>query len=372
MSRASRWPAGSSVWALALALAVALTLGGGPMAHAADYGAANAHIADHHIIPRYAELAAAAAALESAMGELCGLPGAATLEAARRAFHDTMDGWMAVEHVRIGPMESGLSRQRLYFWPDFRGRGARQLSRLLAGGDEARIVDGRLAADSVAVQGLPALEQLLFDAAPADFGTAAAATFRCRLAAAIATNVAGITRAVHDGWTTGDPAFREVFVAPATVETHFLEPRQTTGELFQGLYESLKVVEQLKLRKPMGDDAKDADIRRFESWRSGRTGRNLAFNLAAMEALYTGGLARLLEDDAVGRALDERMGNAFAAARTAIDLLVGRLPEAARTPEGHVELELAATYVAVLIQLTGGELAPAIGLTTGFNSLDGD
>jgi len=353
-------------------LVLALVLAWTATAHAADYGAVNARIADGHIIPRYATLAASAATLESAVGDLCGAPDAATLEAARRAFHDTMDGWMAVEHVRIGPMESGLTRQRLYFWPDFRGRGARQLSALLASGDEARIVDGRLAADSVAVQGLPALEHLLSAGVPADFGTAAAATFRCRLAAAIGTNVAGITRAVHEGWTTGEPAFREVFVAPTAVETHFLEPRQTTGELFQGLYESLQRVEQLKLRKPMGDDVGDAKIRRFESWRSGRTARNLALNLAAMEALYADGLARLLDDDAVGRALDGRMKKAFAAARAAVDILAGRLPEAARTLKGHTELELAATYVAVLSRLTGAELAPAIGLSTGFNSLDGD
>ena len=357
-----------------LALALALPAWAAPAAGEIDYGALNARLADEHIIPRYAALADSAAALRGAVDSLCATPDAGSLATARRAFHDAMDRWMRVEHVRIGPMERDLNRQRLYFWPDFRGRGHRQLSGLLAAGDDARLAPERFGKGSVAIQGLPALERLLFAGTPGDFAEDGAPSFRCRLAAAIGANVAAVTRAVHEGWTAGEPSFRTVFVDPAAVETHFLEPRQTTAELFRGYYEQIRAIEQLKLRTPLGEDADDASRKRFESWRSARTGRNLRLNTEALRALYNEGFARLLrvDESTDDRWIDRRMDTAFTNLTTALEGVEGNLAAAAETPEGHKEVELVEAYVEVLARLVAVELAEALGFATGFNSLDGD
>lgn len=354
-------------WAAALALLLA-----GGTAPAADFEGFNARVADEHVIPRYQALAEAAAGLEESLDALCEEPGETALETARAAFHQVMDRWMAVEHIRIGPMERELRRQRLYFWPDFRGRGGRQLSQLLATEDRERLAPAALAEASVAVQGLPALERLLFDTDSEAFQGDDGPSFRCRSAAAIGRNVAAVTREVHRGWTTGDPPFRAVFVTPSQVETHFLEPRQTAGELFQGFYESLKALEQLKLGKALGSTADTSRPKAFESWRSGRPGRNLRLNLEAMRTLHADHFARLPDGTAPRRDIDERIQTTFEAALLALSEVEGRMTSLATQPDGHKELLLVASYVEVLARLVGVDLAQALGFSTGFNSLDGD
>ena len=50
---------------------------------------------------------------------------------------------------------------RIQFWPDFRNKTGKQLSRVLAAKDRAALDEETFSRTSIAVQGLPALERLL-------------------------------------------------------------------------------------------------------------------------------------------------------------------------------------------------------------------
>ena len=69
--------------------------------------------------------------------------------------------------------------ERFAFFPDVHGTGARQIRGFLVSQDEALLKPGALAGQSAAVQGLPALESLLFSGKAALIQPAPPEPFRC-------------------------------------------------------------------------------------------------------------------------------------------------------------------------------------------------
>ena len=162
-------PGRRPVWrtiVLGAALAVAAANGAGAEESDRDpaYRRLNESFVERHVLPRYAQLADAAAALDAAGSRFCEAPATAAIDEVRSAFHAAADAWHGVEHLRFGPMESRLRAERLAFWPDPRNATGRQLGELLAGRDPAGLTPEGFLRASAAVQGLPAMEWLLFDA----------------------------------------------------------------------------------------------------------------------------------------------------------------------------------------------------------------
>ena len=113
--------------------------------------------------PPMAALQEATGELGPALGDLCAVPTASTSDRpCAHAFAATIDAWAGVDFLRFGPMAQEGRYERFAFFPDVHGTGARQLRRFLAPQDEALLKPGALAGQSAAVQGLPALESLLF------------------------------------------------------------------------------------------------------------------------------------------------------------------------------------------------------------------
>ncbi|MGE0724976.1 MAG: imelysin family protein, partial [Alphaproteobacteria bacterium] len=108
-------------WMAAVVLALALA----PGARAATiddgvYRRLNQALVDGHIVPRYRALADATEGLDRAARAHCAAPSAAHLVALRKAYHEGVDSWQAIQHVRFGPVEYLSRAQRFAFWPDNR------------------------------------------------------------------------------------------------------------------------------------------------------------------------------------------------------------------------------------------------------------
>ena len=108
--------------------------------------------------------------------------------------------------------------------------------------------------------------------------------------------------------------------------------------------------------------------RRAEAWRSGLSRAAIGENLAAVATVYRLGLRPRLGDAALGREIEA----AFAAAHTALDALAMPLPAAVADPAARAQVEALRAAVSQLKALVSQRLAPALGLSLGFNSLDGD
>lgn len=335
-------------------------------AAAVTLGELNGRVVDDHLIPRYQQLAAASTALAERSDALCAAPDAAGLAATRAAYHTAMDAWQGIAHVRFGPVALLLRHHRFQLWPDKRNTGGRQLAQLLAAADPAALDPEQVAQGSVALQGFSVLERLLFAQGPRPEPVVG---YRCAVVRAVAHNLAAMSAALVSDWTVGPGAYRQQLRQPN--EDNGLESELgVSSRLLNNLDAQLQSIIEQKLGRPLA--AGRLRPRRAEAWRSGRSLRNIAINLAALRELYLSGFAPLLVARADGPALDQRLRDAFAAAVTAAVALDRPLAELAADPAGRAGLDALAARVITLKGLAGGDLPRALDIPLGFNSLDGD
>ena len=354
--------------------------GGDDRITADAYQRVNESLVAHHVLPRYRRLAEAAAHFHDAVAALCasGDPGA--LAGARAGYHRTMDAWMAVWHLPFGPLEQQSRTQRLYFWPQARGKVGEAVARLLADGDAALLSPPRFSGASVAVQGLPAAGHLLFERAAALTGEGGTEHRSCALLGAIAANVRAIAGAALREWRDhpagGPPPFADLLLRPGPDNADFPAPKEATLLFFVALHDGLQFLDRVKLGPVVGATRDASRPRLAESLPSGRATRNVVRNLEALQALYAGeegpGLGALVEASGADAALDPLMRRAFRLTLSTARAIGVPLDAAVSDPALRPRTEKLLVQVRALGQLVRTRVAEALDLRVGFNALDGD
>jgi len=340
-----------------------------PAQAALSLAQANQRMVDDHLLPAYQRLAETTRALALQADALCAAPDAAQLADTRQAYQQAMDAWMGIQHLRFGPVELLLRYHRYQLWPDKRNTGAKQLAQLLTAEDAELLQAERFEQSSVAVQGFSALERLLFGArlSAADF-----AGYRCAFSRAVAHNLATMSAEIVAEWNSGDVPYRALMLQVGRGNDSFESDREVTSRLLNNLDTQLQVIVEQKLLRPLDGDVAHARPRRAESWRSQRSLRNIALNLAALQELYLTGFSPLLLERPAGVALDARLRSAFTEALAAARAIDRPLLEIGRDPAQRPALDRLLAKCRDLKALTGGALPQALDIPLGFNSLDGD
>jgi len=345
-------------------LAAVLALAAGAAGAAPDYRAINADAVKRHILPRYAALAAATGELAAATRAFCAAPEPAKLPPLQAAWRGAMAAWQGAQHLRFGPVEYFNRLPRFAFWPDPRNVTQRQLDALFAKRDAEAIAPDRLVSGSVAVQGLSALERVLFDDKEA--GLLAREPFRCQWLTAAGGNLAAMARDILADWRDPPQDFARRFVAADGAGSQYHAPSEATLDLFKGVYTAVELVADHKLARPMGDKPGEARPRLAESWRSDTSLDHIRANLAAARDLY-----RSLEPG-VPAALRGDLSAAFESAVASAAAVQGPLDAALADTARRPALEKLRADAMGLKRLLAENLAPGLGLPLGFNALDGD
>lgn len=324
-----------------------------------DHRAIAERAVDLHILPAYETLAAQAAAL--------GSPAAACDAAALRgAFHGAYDAWMGAQHIALGPVEADARRFAIVFWPDTKGFVRKSLNRMISSEDSVVDTPEAFAKISVAGRGLSALERLLFDAEFADGFDGAGGAYRCRIAQAIAADLGASANSILEEWR-GEDGFRGVLLSAGAEDNAFyLEPEETTRDLFTTLDGGLQSLIDLRLGRPLGAFDRPRP-NRAETWRSGRALRNIALSIRALHGLYAAAFAPALPPQ--DRA---RVEAGFQRAIELAERAPTPMREAVADPMRRIEIEALQSRLSGLRGQLREHLAPALGVTVGFNSLDGD
>lgn len=310
-------------------------------------------VIDHHILPGFSTLANATSVLRQVAEQDCRRDSTALRDAYGIAF----DGWIAISHLRFGPTETNDRAYALAFWPDRKGTVGRALLRLIAARDESIEDPADFATVSVAARGFFALEQLLYDERFAD---PQSADYRCRLVQAIATDIAGNAEAMVREWETKQaPEMR----SPGPLKTYRTDA-ETRSVLFNALAGGLQATSELRLGRPLGTFDRPRP-RRAEAYRSGRS---LAHIVVSLEA--TRELSLLLAEghpDLV-KAIDDAFERSLRRARRLDDPVLAGVAE----PATRFRIEALRDSIDAVRRLIGQQLAAALGVTQGFNALDGD
>ena len=341
----------------------------------ANFARVGESLASGHAAERYRRLAEAAADFDEAARASCDSPPPRKLDGVTAAYHAAMDAWTSVEHVRHGPIELHMRGFRMHFWPDRRGRGGRQVQALLSSPDAARLSPETLRSASVAVQGFPAAERLLFDGGPREsVANGAGSDPACRLLVAIAGNLADMSARLSAEWSAEDAAFRQEIRDAGSENSRFASHREATAEFVRGAHTTLQVMAEMKVDRVMGKSTESARPRRAESWRSGRSLRNVVRNLEAIRAMYEGengpGIRHLLGPSHAD--LAGLLSRAFRQTLETARAIPSPLSRAVVDPAARDALARLSAQLRGLMALVGGRVAPALGAPLGFNALDGD
>ena len=323
------------------------------------------------IFPGFAALAESADALHGKAEALCEQPSAASLEDAKGAFGSAVAAWSKVEILRFGPITQDRRYERLFYWPDPKGIGTRQIKDALAKKDQAVMEAAKLAEKSVALQGLPALEYLLYGEGAEALGQSGGdGEFRCRFAASIAANVATIAKEVTEAWADGAPAAK-AFLEPAPDDPVYRTPKEVTLELFKAFTAGIELVRDQKLAKPLGAAPEQANPRLAPFWRSGLAFANMAGDLEGVRTLFAqGGLAQIVKQDSPG--VENSILFDLHHAVTVLRGIALPADQAFRDPAMRGKLEALRVSLKSARDTAGEIIARAAGLSFGFNAMDGD
>lgn len=332
---------------------------------------------ERHIRPGYKRLSAAMREFDGAMRAHCRRPSTRTRKRVDLKFDDAITAWGRIEHITFGPVAQDKRLERIMFWPDRRGIGARQLASTLRTRDARAIDPERLAEKSVAIQGFPALDTLLFAAADEPLGDAEARRYRCAFASAVAANLSRIAASIEREWS--DPrGFSQNWLAPGPGNTLFLKPSETTLALARALDLGIERVRDIRIGGPLGLNAQRRKLTPVLA-KSGRTMRLVAANIEGLRALYVeGGLEKAIRSAAAAgdpgagaRQLARLVAKELATAQKGAAELVGSKPpfDSARHTRGLIALGFPLKNAR---STASSLLSEAAGLPAGFNASDGD
>lgn len=312
------------------------------------------------VLPRYRALAEAASAQAGAWEKACADGDMSSdVDALREAYQAAADQWSSIEFVTTGPVATALRPDRIFFGPDRRNAVAKALAELTDKAKAGDLPRETVRGVSVAAQGFPALERVLYE--PAEGEPAA----RCRVGGAIANNLAEITAGVVSEWTADSGPLARLKRGEGD-PLSFADPAQAAARLMTDLAGGLQRINDVKLLPVLGSGPDAARPKAAEGWRSGRSARSIRLMIDSL-----GALAKVFAEAAPPdvAAADAK---AFSAAREAAAKLPDDVGAAAAEPKRRKRIEAAiATFKAAQADVAT-KLAPVLGVPLGFNALDGD
>jgi uncharacterized protein len=276
--------------------------------------------------------------------------------------------WGKASVLRFGPFQAESRFERIFFWPDPRGIALRQVQAVLAEMGEDAASAATLGQKSAALQGFPALEFVLFGTGHEAL-LESASGFRCRYGLTIAGNLATLAQEIGDGWAAGTP-FHAAFTAPAQDRDPYRSTAEVAGELVKALGTALQFVRNAELQPALGETEVKANGRRAPLWRSVLTFDLAASQIEGVDELFAAAFEGALSETAEG---------IFASIRFELEHAL----QAIREIETPAEAAFADAddrgrigYAALALhganEALNGSFSAAIGLTMGFNALDGD
>ncbi|MEZ2131995.1 MULTISPECIES: imelysin family protein [unclassified Sinorhizobium] len=323
---------------------------------------------DEVIRPGYRNMQQSAARLTTAMKDLCDGGTEQTLERAKTAFDDTIRYWSIIEIVQTGPVMDDNRFEHILFYPDRKGVGLKQVQALIAKADEKDTTIDAIAAKSVALQGLTALEYVLYGSGSESLITEKNG-FRCRYGAAVAGNIQREAGKIVAAWEKPD-GVQASWKHPGPDSADFMDNREAVTALLGILVHGAENVRDQRLETFYKGGDTTPRPRMAIYWRSRNTWKSMAANLEGLKTFWEkAGMADLLPPDK--RAVVAEIDASFKALLEAVPKLNPDIEVAVSDAERAKLDTLLATSRNLITELND-QYGAAIGLSAGFSFSDGD
>lgn len=319
------------------------------------------------LLPRYDALASTTDAQKTAWTSFCAKPDAAGVPALKEAYGKAADAWNAVEFVTFGPISQELRADRFSFFPDRRNGIARGMAEMISDTDPARLTPERFPQASAAVQGLPAIERLLYDQGAAEaLAAGPESARRCAFGLAIATNLAGIAHDIRSQWGDRTTGLLGGLAAGKGDPAMFPDAAALPGMILTDLSGAFQRVTDTKILPVLGAGPSEAKPLSADSWRSGRSSRVVVNMVTSADDLLR----------TVATQMPSRPQWVVNKAAKEADAAAAKLPTdlgaAAQTASGAAALQADIKTFKAAQMVVYRPMASYFGISLGFNALDGD
>ncbi len=272
------------------------------------------------------------------------------------AYHNAFDAWVATSVILFGPIDDIGGPLNIAFWPDKKSFTPKTLKRLIKDNDPAIENEDQFAEVSIAAKGFFALEYLLFEPG---FNAYSRNDTTCALVQAITKDIAKKANHMNVAWQTGFA--KMVLTAGQPENAIFLTKKEAAQSYLTTIIGALEFIEIARLARPLGTLDRPRP-KRAEAWRSERPIRNIEVSLETIELL----VVALADDQAP--ITEEELSIALGFISTIEDKSLQSIVETATRFKTESLLQM----VLSIKEATTEELSIHLGVTTGFNALDGD
>ncbi len=328
------------------------------------------------ILPGYTRFGLRLRTLEKTLAGLCETPSTAALARVRAAYRRAIAAWGRIEIISFGPVAQDNRFERIFYWPDRKGIGRRQVTRLLTAKSPDVLAARGLASKSVALQGLGALEVVLYGGRSKELTASGRDGFACRYAMSIGANLSNINAQVLAGWRPGG-AFAKIWRSPGARNPAYLKNSETTLELVKALDHGLENLRDRRIAPVLGFGGNRRRKSRPVLWRSKLSMVIIHANIVGLRDLFVnGGLSDAYIDSKPDQG--RRAADLVMSIKSEFDLTIGMVDVLLRKADPFALPDIKQRLVPIGFPLRNirhnavTELQAAAGLAKGFNAADGD
>lgn len=328
------------------------------------------HVVDNVISeiiqPALKQYDAGALNMVQSMKRLCSHANLNELTKARSDYRNFLVAWSRVEMLRVGPFLTDNRFERSLFWPDRRGHGLRQVQKILIQKNTTVLELNWLQQKSVAMQGLLALEYVLFGRG-FDVLSLQKKSHRCVYGLTIAKNLLDIEQLVRNDWD----AYGVNWLSPSETNKLFKNKNEQFSAYLKLLSSNVEIVLHTKILPIFGGKSGRLKPKLAIFWRSKNTILNVQNNLIFVRSLlnvdaFSKGLTR--EQRLIINGVEFEFDNAI----RALDSLQMPIEDILNDPVLVSRLRYVVIVLSGLQDRLRVDVPALFGLVSGFSSLDGD
>lgn len=314
--------------------------------------------ADNLIIPAYTDFLAKVTALESSTNTFLNTPSAANLDALRPLFKAAYFSFENVSMPFLGPASSIAANRYINTFPTS--------ASAIEAGIQSGVYDLTVPAMSDTIQGLPALDYLLFSTdALAKFSAPDAAN-RKKYVQDVITRIKSLTQTVLNQWNGN---YRPVFVSSLKTDVG-----SSIGLMVNQFASEMDAMKGPRIGWPFGKQSNGTVFAdKCEAYYSGISAALAVENLTSLKRYYTGGAGSGMDDYLVLLKKDQLNNDVLAQFDIAINALKA-IPDPMSNAftSNPALIEEAYRQVQKLLTLLKTDVASATGVQINYMDNDGD
>ena len=325
------------------------------------------------IRPNYQLLTDSSTAFQASVTTFCGSPSENGLMNMRDEWKRLMLRWQSASVIRMEPLEANDLGVKIASWPLGESILESRVDALLTG-DETPNED-LIKSGSVILQGLPALEYLLFggavDISLTDF-IGVNGVRRCEVISVVTNVVNENINTVNNLWLGG---FGDDVANPESNDGGFASSNLALDDLVNNLNTALEVILNDKLGFVLGGKFGDQNGELFESSRSGHSLENIVENVRTIREAFLlsdgVGVSLVLQDKGFEQ-LNQQIVDELERLLLLLSEVQTPIVQSVNTVENYNKLVEVNQSVLALHRLFEEQLFNALDVTIDFNSQDGD